>query len=314
MLSVFKRGGANEPYCSDQCCSKGGNAIFEVTVGRQHGRSGKCVCCGGPAVTGEAMALPRRGMIVLYCQSCIDSRKAQEAIATIKECAWCGTSFEHTCNRPPEEADQNGCVKECNSVTRGKKAESSEIDFGPILAVPIVSGIGALIMLISGAGIWWVISFGLILAVMGIFSAYMQFAINRETARWESSKLHEPPRTWQQLKGNDVNNKASSIGVARPGTFSAVLIKWPAGVLRPLEQTIKGTLTCRVCDGCTPFAFDGTIGQLTCTSCSCQYQLFTSDETVDTCPALFVIASFFSHPRNVVPQLPDLDVSDIVET
>ena len=91
MSTVFKRGGAGETYCSAACSEKGGNAIFAVSMGGQQGRPGRCVTCGSQAMTGDAMAIPQRGMIALYCPACLDSRKAQEQIASIKECAWCGT-------------------------------------------------------------------------------------------------------------------------------------------------------------------------------------------------------------------------------
>ncbi len=91
MSPVFKRGGAGEPYCSAGCSEQGGNAIFAVSMGGQQGRPGRCITCGGRALTGDALAIPQRGMIALYCQSCLDSGKAQAHIAAIKECAWCGT-------------------------------------------------------------------------------------------------------------------------------------------------------------------------------------------------------------------------------
>ena len=91
MSTIFKRGGAGEPYCSAECSEKGGNAIFAVSMGAQQGRPGRCITCGAQAMTGDAMAIPQRGMIALYCQRCLDSGKAQAQIASIKECAWCGT-------------------------------------------------------------------------------------------------------------------------------------------------------------------------------------------------------------------------------
>ena len=92
MTTVFKRGGAGEPYCSANCSEKGGNAIFAVSLGGQQGRPGRCVTCGGRAMTGDALAIPQRGMIALYCQNCLDSGKAQAHIASLKECAWCGSA------------------------------------------------------------------------------------------------------------------------------------------------------------------------------------------------------------------------------
>jgi hypothetical protein len=96
MKPVFKTGGAGEPYCSGPCSEQGGNAIFAVSFGGQQGRPGQCVTCGGRAATGDAMAVPQRGMIALYCRSCLDSRKAQAYIESMNECAWCGTPLDRS--------------------------------------------------------------------------------------------------------------------------------------------------------------------------------------------------------------------------
>jgi hypothetical protein len=96
MKPVFKTGGAGEPYCSGACSEQGGNAIFAVSLGGQQGRPGRCVTCGGHASTGDAMAVPQRGMIALYCRSCLDSRKAHAYIESMNECAWCGTPLDRS--------------------------------------------------------------------------------------------------------------------------------------------------------------------------------------------------------------------------
>lgn len=68
--------------------------IFAVSMGGQQGRTGRCITCGAVAITGEAMAIPQRGMVALFCRSCVDSRKAQAHIDSIKACAWCGTPLD----------------------------------------------------------------------------------------------------------------------------------------------------------------------------------------------------------------------------
>jgi len=106
MSTPYERGGAGELYCSAACYEQGGNAIFAVSMGGQQGRPGRCVTCGAQAMTGEAMALPSRGRIALYCRSCIDSRRAQAQIATIKECAWCGKPVEDGSRKPASSLSQ----------------------------------------------------------------------------------------------------------------------------------------------------------------------------------------------------------------
>lgn len=91
---VVKRGGAGESHCSAACHERGGNAIFAVSMGSQQGRAGKCITCGAHAITGKGLAIPTRGMIALYCRSCVTSGTARSHIASIKQCAWCGTSLD----------------------------------------------------------------------------------------------------------------------------------------------------------------------------------------------------------------------------
>ena len=60
MTTVFKRGGAGEPYCSAACSEKGGNAIFDVSIGSQQSHLSRCITCGAQAMTGNAMATDYR--------------------------------------------------------------------------------------------------------------------------------------------------------------------------------------------------------------------------------------------------------------
>jgi hypothetical protein len=69
-------------------------------MGAQQGRPGQCVTCGARAMTGDAMAIPQRGMIALYCNSCLSRGKAQAHIASIEECAWCGAQVGLIANSP----------------------------------------------------------------------------------------------------------------------------------------------------------------------------------------------------------------------
>jgi len=91
---LYMRGGADEPYCSEECYSNGGRAVYAVSLGDQQSGAGKCMTCGIPTHSGprreDAMAVPIRGLIGLFCQQCVERKKADTFINSMQECAWCG--------------------------------------------------------------------------------------------------------------------------------------------------------------------------------------------------------------------------------
>lgn len=90
-------GGAGEPYCGPECSQKGGNAIFEVSMGSQKGRPGKCVTCGASVRTGDDLSIPlRAGVIGVFCSNCVRGDKLKSYTAGMRECAWCGNPVDRT--------------------------------------------------------------------------------------------------------------------------------------------------------------------------------------------------------------------------
>lgn len=89
----IKRGGFEEPYCSDKCYNKAGKEIADRIL---MGTSGVCAFCQSPVYAsmenaGECAFFPYRKQLFFICKTCFP--KGKEHVKTINECCMCGKSL-----------------------------------------------------------------------------------------------------------------------------------------------------------------------------------------------------------------------------
>ncbi len=88
---TVRRGGFNEPYCSDECYNKAGAEIGRSVI---FGIQGVCGFCerGVQVTPGSSVKLiPYRGKFLFICSSC--EYRAIDYVRSISECCECGNSL-----------------------------------------------------------------------------------------------------------------------------------------------------------------------------------------------------------------------------
>ena len=90
---MVKRGGAGEPYCSEECYNGAGVGIYGASV---KGITGICGFCQSPVRYGPSMsvtnctAIPHKGRAetLFICTKCLD--KGKKYLRKMKQCCMCG--------------------------------------------------------------------------------------------------------------------------------------------------------------------------------------------------------------------------------
>jgi hypothetical protein len=93
---MVKRGGAGEPYCSDQCCDEAGIGICGAF---SQGIRGICGFCQSPVRYGPTLAvtncvaMPHKGraQTLFICTNCRD--RGKEYLQAMQQCCMCGRSL-----------------------------------------------------------------------------------------------------------------------------------------------------------------------------------------------------------------------------
>ncbi len=116
---------------------------------------------------------------------------------------------------------------------------------------------------------------------------------------------------WEKVTGDAAVQLAERGNVARPGTFSAIVIKWTGDGKAPFFVKIAGTLTCGYCGTASQFDLDGMSGQVHCNGCGSAYNLFNTDKDIDGMEGRIIVASVYSHRQGTGITLPRLDISDV---
>ena len=89
--SKIKRGGFNEPYCSEKCYNEAGRKISSLLLA---GSSGQCGFCQTPVNLGlgsNIVAFPYRGMVLHICKNC--RNKGEKYVQEIDECCMCANEL-----------------------------------------------------------------------------------------------------------------------------------------------------------------------------------------------------------------------------
>jgi hypothetical protein len=116
---------------------------------------------------------------------------------------------------------------------------------------------------------------------------------------------------WEKVTGSAAVQFAEEGNVARPGTFSAVAIKWNGAGKAPSSVTTVGSIKCGYCGTSVRFELEGMSSQVPCGGCGSAYSLFSTDNTIDGKEGRIIVASVFSHAQGTGIVLPQIDISDV---
>jgi|ERR1035437_1112409 HEAT repeat protein len=78
------RGGADEPYCSQECYETGGRYVFSLSA---KGAQGPCGFCLTRVSVEEAIGIPHEGKTLFICENCMP--KWREYLKTYQRCCYC---------------------------------------------------------------------------------------------------------------------------------------------------------------------------------------------------------------------------------
>jgi hypothetical protein len=134
--------------------------------------------------------------------------------------------------------------------------------------------------------------------------------------KYEEVKLGSRERIgdWLKISGSYATSLAEASRVARPGTFTAVVLCWEGLSEVPFFLTVSGTVTCAYCKTDTNFNLTAIHEQVHCTGCSAIFSLDNFESEFDNKKARIIVASVFSHTQGTPVNVPVIEISTITIT
>ena len=118
-----------------------------------------------------------------------------------------------------------------------------------------------------------------------------------------------PATFWQTITGAAAIALAAKERVARPGTFSAVAVRWSGDNEPPTIVSMAGGVKCGYCGGTTRFDLEGMSGEVRCEQCGSAYSLFSPAVEIDGKQGRVLVASVYSHRQGTGIILPQIELA-----